>query len=329
MRHPASNLQRAHGGLRVRSPLDLRKLLDDADELVAREAVGASKRDELAGFGDDCAALRRSDDADAAAAAELEQPLISQCSEGPQHGVGVDAEDGRKVSRGRQSLTVPGLAGGDGAADLRGYLVVKRRWLRAVDLVERHDASHTSSMAWDAVAQLGVIEDARRRQRLRRRRVAAWLVAAGTAVGVLYLAVDPGRDEPAQVPRMVAAEATLARAPYMGVSCATPNSIVCDRIGLAVWLRRPAQSVHAVVAGRQFALDDREWRGPRRPERRALFYGFLQSAGVVSHLGARPDRHGRWIGRGTAKSSVRLRIDFGSGDIAVTRVDVPLMAGWG
>jgi hypothetical protein len=60
-----------------------------------------------------------------------------------------------------------------------------------------------------------------------------------------------------------------------------------------------------------------------------MFAGFLQPAGIVDRLGARPDRSGRWLGAGTPMSTVRLRIDFGPGDVAMTRVEVPLMAGWG
>jgi hypothetical protein len=39
-------------------------------------------------------------DGDAAAAAELEQAFVSEESEGAQHGVGVDAENGGEVFRG-------------------------------------------------------------------------------------------------------------------------------------------------------------------------------------------------------------------------------------
>src|SRR2546429_277960 len=34
------------------------------------------------------------------------------------------------------------------------------------------------------------------------------------------------------------AKRLLARSPYLGVACPTANSIACDRVGLAVWLRR-------------------------------------------------------------------------------------------
>jgi hypothetical protein len=40
----------------------------------------------------------------------------------------------------------------------------------------------------------------------------------------------------------------------MGVSCPIPNSFACDRVGVAVWLREPALSVDAAIAGREVQL---------------------------------------------------------------------------
>lgn len=50
------------------------------------------------------------------------------------------------------------------------------------------------------------------------------------------------------------ARQVLARAPYMGVACPTPNSIACDRIGLAIWLKEPARTVTATIAGHHLRL---------------------------------------------------------------------------
>lgn len=106
----------------------------------------------------------------------------------------------------------------------------------------------------------GVIEEARRRQR--RRRLRAAVVAAALAAGIAaYVAaradrpsarVSPSQDGPTA---FVVPAAVLSRAPYMGVACATPNGIACDRVGLAIWLRRPATSVSATIAGRPLKLD--------------------------------------------------------------------------
>jgi hypothetical protein len=187
-------------------------------------------------------------------------------------------------------------------------------------------------MSAAAVAELGVIADAHRRQRRRRRLIAAGLITAVSAAGaVLYL---PGRPSdharpPANAARAVPWRVALARTPEMGVACERANFVVCDRVGLAVWLRRPARSVTAVLAGRRFALSDSEWGGQRHNGRKAMFAGFLQPAGIVDRLGVRPDRNGRWLGDNAPTRRVRLRIDFSTGDSAVTTVDVLLTAGWG
>src|SRR5438132_3856145 len=46
----------------------------------------------------------------------------------------------------------------------------------------------------------------------------------------------------------------LARAPYVGVACHAPNSTVCNRVGIAIWLRRPALAATAVLGGRRVRL---------------------------------------------------------------------------
>ena len=42
----------------------------------------------------------------------------------------------------------------------------------------------------------------------------------------------------------------FAQDPSMGVACHVPNWIGCDRVGLAVWLRRPAIAVSATIPAR-------------------------------------------------------------------------------
>lgn len=181
-----------------------------------------------------------------------------------------------------------------------------------------------------------LIERARRRQRRRRRRVAAAVIAAialGALVGVL--ADDPG-SAPLRSPKaprvmVVSPDAVLARQPYLGVACPTPNSIRCDRVGLAVWLKRPALSVRATLAGRTFSLDHRGDLPARGRAPRTEFDGFLQPAGIVRRLGVRPDAGGRfWYGDGFPRSpDVQLRIDYSNGQQVVTELRVLLAPGWG
>ena len=118
----------------------------------------------------------------------------------------------------------------------------------------------------------------------------------------------------------------------MGVACPVANSIACDRVGLAVWLRRPAKTVTATIAGVPVALD---WHGDRPPTAtpprlRRAFDGFLRPAGIVSRLHVTPvPGSTRWLGSGAPSPLVTFRVDYGDGRVAVTRERVQLAAGWG
>jgi hypothetical protein len=115
----------------------------------------------------------------------------------------------------------------------------------------------------------------------------------------------------------------LAREPYMGVSCGIPNSVACDRIGLAVWLRRPARRVVAHIDGRRLPLDDPEWSLPTDP-RGPMFAGFLQPAGLTDHDGPLGVPGPRYEGVPPRAAWVEFEIDGNR-----TGLVVPLHAGWG
>jgi hypothetical protein len=134
----------------------------------------------------------------------------------------------------------------------------------------------------------------------------------------------------------------FAKDPYLGVSCQLPNSIACDRVGLSVWLRRPAYAVSAAIAGAPLELNDPQWSGTERPGRRTVFAGFLQPAGITTRLHVIPDPGAKtWMAHpGSTTSSmsgaapiptpkVRVRIDYGHGRIVFTELNVLLSAGWG
>jgi hypothetical protein len=183
-------------------------------------------------------------------------------------------------------------------------------------------------MASLADIRFGVIDDARQRQRHRRRLV--WAALLLMAVVALALALDqPPPDRPASTARAVwsvTPSSVLSREPYMGVACGIPNSTACDRMGLAVWLKRPALAVNAEIRGRQFSLSDRSLSTPIRNHRRKDFAGYLRGAGLsrTYHL---PER---WLGaQPPVHQLVRLRIDYGTGPVVETRLRVWLMAGWG
>jgi len=132
----------------------------------------------------------------------------------------------------------------------------------------------------------------------------------------------------------------------MGVKCPVANSIACDRVGLAVWLKRPAMSVTATIAGAPLTLDHRGdlvYKGDRP---RSAFAGFLQPAGIVARLHVKPalgdvvyKSHGRWRvavrrqmwfgGTESPLVPVRLTIHRPGGRTVITRVKVALGTGWG
>ena len=131
---------------------------------------------------------------------------------------------------------------------------------------------------------------------------------------------------------LVAPAVVFTQDPYMGVRCPQPNSIVCDRVGLAVWLRHPAAHVSATIAGQPLTLD---WFGDERqvgpvPARSELD-GYLQPAHLTTLLGVRPDRPGMWFCCTASQPSplVRLWITFADGSRVRTELPVPLSPGWG
>jgi hypothetical protein len=118
----------------------------------------------------------------------------------------------------------------------------------------------------------------------------------------------------------------------MGVACPEPNSIAYDRVGIAVWTRRPARSVTATVGGRSVVLDDREWGGPRRHGLRRMFAGFLQPAGLrgPGPLAVRTeDGDDYFTGVHPVTARVWLTITLPNGSRVATSLPMGLSTGWG
>jgi hypothetical protein len=132
----------------------------------------------------------------------------------------------------------------------------------------------------------------------------------------------------------------------MGVSCPVANSIACDRVGLAVWLKHPAVSVSATINGARLPLKGYGAGVVNAPVPRRQFTGFLQPAGIVTRLHIRPvdgnvitTHHARthvtvahrmWFGEGNARSPViQLTIHTSSGPTLITQFRVGLAPGWG
>ena len=154
------------------------------------------------------------------------------------------------------------------------------------------------------------------------------IVASATAAALAFVAGTgdpPGAAAPRAAPAPPArADLRLSRRPYLGVACRVANSIRCDRVGFAVWLRRPAGSVRAAIAGRRFAL-----RYVQAPTRVRMYAGFLRPAGLADGPLRVPfSARGKWFGEGAPIARVRVWIEAG-GRTRETTVRVPLRAGWG
>jgi hypothetical protein len=110
---------------------------------------------------------------------------------------------------------------------------------------------------------------------------------------------------------------------YMGVACRTPNSIACDRVGVAVWLPRPAQSLTATVSGRTVRLQVAP--GTR------FYQGFIHPAGLLTGAERiRPDRGlSFWESRNPATRTLRLLAHYRDRPDAAIVLRVPLSPGWG
>jgi hypothetical protein len=123
----------------------------------------------------------------------------------------------------------------------------------------------------------------------------------------------------------------MAREPYMGIACGIPNSIACDRVGLAVWLKAPVRRVRAQIGGRWFVLGER--LAPRAGQPREWRYsGFLQPAGMLVEgplhvvVDRKPDF---WQGSHPVTARVRVVVERRDGGRATTSLPVSLHAGWG
>ena len=185
--------------------------------------------------------------------------------------------------------------------------------------------------------ELGLISNARRRQR-RRYLASLILLVAVTLAGICIALIGAGgtrspltgaRSRPSVITHEPASRA-FAQAPYMGIACRLPHWIACDRIGLAVWLRRRA-TVTAIIAGHRFTLDDPAWSYVARPGHLYMYAGFLRSAGLSSRLGVVPTPrwNNSWLGANPPSPLVRFQISYRTGHVVSTEQHVYLSAGWG
>jgi hypothetical protein len=168
-------------------------------------------------------------------------------------------------------------------------------------------------------------------QRARRRR----LGTLGT-VGILVLALagiiasrgsEPRERAGVASPRPAAL--VLPKPPGIGVACpAAPNSIACDRVGIAVWLAHVPRRVNVVIAGHSVRLRAAQ---PRSQDCPCFFTGYLKPAGLIDGaLRITPDAgRYRWYGRHPVTTTMRITATEANGPAATTTRRVELAPGWG
>jgi len=174
----------------------------------------------------------------------------------------------------------------------------------------------------------GVIDDARGRQRRRLSIVAVLAICAGMAVGLIVARTgNPSATSAPTLPaaNRVAAAAVFSQAPDMGVAC---HSGACDSVGLAVWLRRPAVSVSATIAGHPFGLTTSQAQPYMPSTPRKMFVGYLTPLRLITRtrLVGPPST---WPTAKTPSPVVSLRITYRDGHVLTTRLHVPVQPGWG
>lgn len=177
-------------------------------------------------------------------------------------------------------------------------------------------------------AAFGVIDDARGRQWRRLSIVAVLAICAGIAVGLIVARTEipsTTRAPTLNAPSRVAAAAVFSQAPDMGVAC---HSGACDSVGLAVWLRRPAVSVSATIAGHPFGLTTWQARPFTPSTPRKMFVGYLTPLRLITRMRL-VGPPSAWPTANSPSPLVSLTITYGGGRVVTTRLRVPVQPGWG
>lgn len=178
-------------------------------------------------------------------------------------------------------------------------------------------------------------------ERNHRRRIRVILAATASVVGTVLIwwasglgTTTAGGGAGAVTVRPLA---VLARSPYMGIATCNQaqasraqDSNTCYRIGLAVWLKRPAEAVRATSANGTLSLNhtDRRWIPMTSTVRRREFIGFFKPTGIVPSAYPRTNK-ATHPGPGTPFAAVKLTILNSQGRTLITRLRVPVEPGWG
>jgi hypothetical protein len=158
------------------------------------------------------------------------------------------------------------------------------------------------------------------------------LVLFATVVLAAMGCGSDGSDEPADAEHKLELRSNRHGGVYMGVRCREPNSVSCDRIGLAVWLAKPAESLVAKIEGRRLELVS---PGEFVPGKGTGWEGYLRHAGLLDPGGpwaieAEPGQPtDYWSGRTPVDAKVRLTAGYPDGSTATRTIRAPLHPGWG
>ena len=161
-------------------------------------------------------------------------------------------------------------------------------------------------------------------------RLIALVCAAAVLCGGCGNTEEP--HEPASASKRLELQRNRHGGIYMGVRCLTPNSVGCDRVGLAVWLADPAKTVVAEIEGRRLELVS---PGEFVPGKGTGWEGTLQPAGLREPGGpleVAPE-NGRsadyWSGVKPVEAQIHLTATYEDGTTATKTVRTSLHPGWG
>lgn len=150
-------------------------------------------------------------------------------------------------------------------------------------------------------------------------------------VALLVTAAGCGAGESATKPKLEL-RSNRHGGVYMGVRCREPNSVSCDRVGLAIWLKEPAESLVAEIEGRRLELVS---PGEFVPGKGTGWEGYLHPAGLLDPGGplavarepGQPADY--WSGRKPVEATIRLTAAYADGTTASKTIRAPLHPGWG
>jgi hypothetical protein len=154
---------------------------------------------------------------------------------------------------------------------------------------------------------------------------------SGKGCARLHVSVASGAPEPLLIPVGNSLRGCPTRAapesvapevvPVLGVACHVPNSIACDRVGVAVGFRLPAALVMAEIDGRLVTLN------PPRDFPDDLWHGYLYNAGLRHgplNVGIAPGAT-RWSGTPEVQPYVTVTVFFENGTVAASRTSRGLL----